>query len=46
MIPARRPATPLGPTKNPTTRGDAITKIPGAIIFTKEASVEILMHPL
>jgi len=44
IIPANNPHTPLGPNRTPITNGEPSTKIPGAIIFLKEAFVEIAMH--
>jgi len=44
MIPARRPDTAFFPKKSPTNNGDPITKRPGAIIFLREALVEIAIH--
>jgi hypothetical protein len=44
MAPARRPDTPSGPNKIPTTMGERITRRPGATIFLSEALVEMAMH--
>lgn len=42
--PARMPATPFGPNKNPPTSGVKMTRHPGAIISDKAASVAIATH--
>jgi hypothetical protein len=41
MIPASNPETPCTPNNIPTIKGDPITSMPGAIIFLREADVEI-----
>ena len=44
IAPAKRPQTPLAPNKKPIVMGDMITRMPGAIIFFREALVEISIH--
>jgi hypothetical protein len=46
MAPGKNPANILGPNANPKNNGEAITKIPGAIISFNEALVEILIQAL
>ena len=44
MAPERRPQTPLGPRRKPTTRGERRTKRPGATMCLMEACVAIVIH--
>lgn len=44
IIPARSPLTAYIPKRVPTTMGEPMTRRPGAIIFYREALVEIAMH--
>jgi hypothetical protein len=44
ISPAKRPLTASVPKKRPTKKGVQITNIPGAIIFLREAFVEIAMQ--
>ena len=44
MFPTKSPPTAFTPNSHPATKGVKITSIPGAIIFLREALVEIAMH--
>ena len=44
--PGKNPARALGPKATPITKGEKITRHPGAIIYINEARVEILMQAL
>ena len=46
IAPGRNPAKMPGPNKNPSARGENITSIPGAIIYLRDALVEITMQAL
>jgi len=45
MAPAKRPSTAEGPNKRPARRGEIITRAPGAIMYLREAFVEIAIAP-
>ena len=44
IAPANKPLTPLGPNRNPITRGDKTTSNPGGIICLIEDFVDISIH--